>query len=222
MRIVLAEDSVLMRAGMAELLRLQGFEIVAERGDATDLVETVRELRPDVVVVDVRMPPTHTVEGLQAARKIRSELGTSVGILVLSQHLEARHAVELLSTSTSGVGYLLKDRVLHPDDLAAAIRAIGTGGSAIDPVVVAHLLQRKRRSQGLEALTPREREVLALIAEGRSNRAVAAELFLSEKTVESATTRIFDKLGLAESPDSHRRVQAVLTWLRSEASEPPV
>ena len=216
MRVVLAEDNVLLRAGVAELLRLEGFDIVAEVGDADALLAVVRTLRPDVAVVDVRMPPTHTVEGLAAARQIRAELGEGIGILVLSQHLEARHAAELLASSTRGIGYLLKERVLRPEDLAAAVREVGSGGSAIDPEVIAFLLRRKLGDQPLAALTPREREVLGLIAEGRSNRSVAAALYVSEKTVESYTTRIFDKLGLTEDPEAHRRVQAVLAWLRPE------
>ena len=212
MRVVLADDSALLRAGVAELLRLEGFDVVAEVGDPDSLLDAVRTLRPDVAVVDVRMPPTHTVEGLAAARQIRAELGDQVGILVLSQHLEAQHAAELLASSTHGIGYLLKDHVLKPHDLAAAISEIGRGGSAIDPEVVAFLLNRKQTA--VATLTAREREVLRLIAEGRSNRSVAAELFVTEKTVEGYTTRIFDKLGLSADPEAHRRVQAVLAWLR--------
>jgi len=215
-RVVLAEDSALLRAGVAELLRLEGFEVVADVADADALLEAVRTLRPDVALVDVRMPPTHTVEGLAAARQIRAEFGETIGILVLSQHLEARHAAELLASSTRGIGYLLKDRVLRPEDLASAVRTVGSGGSAIDPEVIAFLLKRKLDDQGIAMLTPREREVLALIAEGRSNRSVAGALFVSEKTVETYTTKIFEKLGLTEDPEAHRRVQAVLAWLRPE------
>jgi DNA-binding NarL/FixJ family response regulator len=211
---VLADDNVLLRAGIAELLRLDGLEVVGEVGTADDLVEQVRVTRPDVVVVDVRMPPTHTVEGLVAARRIRLEWGSEVGILVLSQYVETQHAVELLAEAPDAIGYLLKDKVLRPSDLAEAVRRVGSGGSALDPEVVSHLLRRRRDDAGLGSLTPREREVLALVAEGRSNRSVAASLYLSEKTVESAITRIFDKLGLAEDPEAHRRVQAVLTWLQ--------
>jgi DNA-binding NarL/FixJ family response regulator len=213
-RVVLADDSVLLRAGVAELLRLEGFEVVGEAGDAEELLALVRSERPDVVVVDVRMPPTHTVEGLVAARQLREEHGTSLGVLVLSQHLEARHAVELLAESSVGIGYLLKDRVLSPQDLADAVRRVGSGGSAIDPQVVTHLMRRRHDDRGLESLTAREHEVLALVAEGHSNRSVAAQLFISEKTVEGAITRIFDKLDLADGPEAHRRVQAVLAWLR--------
>ena len=214
MRVVLADDSALLRAGVAELLRLEGFDVVAEVGDAEALLDAVRRLTPDVAVVDVRMPPTQTVEGLAAALQIRAELGDTVGILVLSQHLEARHATDLLASSTSGIGYLLKDRVLRPQDLATAVREVGSGGSVIDPEVIAFLMKRKRGDSLIDSLTPREREVLALIAEGRSNRSVAAALFITEKTVESYTSKIFDKLGLRESTEAHRRVQAVLAWLR--------
>jgi DNA-binding NarL/FixJ family response regulator len=213
-RVVLADDSVLLRAGVAELLRLEGFEVVGEAGNADELLALVRSERPDVAVVDVRMPPTHTVEGLEAARQLRREHGSAVGVLVLSQHLEARHAVELLAESSAGIGYLLKDRVLGPQDLAEAVRRVGSGGSAIDPDVVTFLMRRRHGDHGLESLTEREREVLALVAEGHSNRSVAAQLFISEKTVEGAITRIFDKLDLAGGPDAHRRVQAVLAWLR--------
>jgi DNA-binding NarL/FixJ family response regulator len=181
---VLADDTVLLRAGVAELLRLEGFDVVGEAGDAEELLALVAAERPDVAVVDVRMPPTHTVEGLAAARRIRAEHGHAIGVLVLSQHLEARHAVELLTESSEGIGYLLKDRVLSPRDLADAVRRVGSGGSAIDPEVVTHLLRRRHGDRGLESLTER------------------------------AITRIFDKLDLADAPEAHRRVQAVLAWLR--------
>ena len=214
MRVVLADDSSLLRAGVAELLRIEGFEVVAEVGDAEALLDAVREDPPDVAIVDVRMPPTHTVEGLVAARRIRAEHGDAVGILVLSQHLEARHAAELLASSTTGIGYLLKDKVMHPADLAAAVREVGAGGSAIDPEVISFLMRRKLGDDLVARLTPRETEVLALIAEGRSNRSVAAAMFVTEKTVESYVAKIFAKLGLEESAEAHRRVQAVLAWLR--------
>ena len=215
MRVVLADDSVLLRSGIAELLRLDGLDVVAEVGTAEELLEAVRSTRPDVAVVDVRMPPSHTVEGLVAAREIRREWGSRVGILVLSQYVETRHATELLAEAPDGLGYLLKDQVLRPEDLVEAVRRVGSGGSALDPVVVSHLLRRRRDDTRLATLTPRELEVLALMAEGRSNRSVAGQLYLSEKTVEAATTRIFDKLGLAATAESHRRVQAVLTWLQA-------
>jgi DNA-binding NarL/FixJ family response regulator len=213
MRVVLAEDDALLRAGLAELLRAERIDVVGEAGDATELLELVRRTSPDVVVLDVRMPPTHTVEGLAAAQRIRAEHGQQVGLLVLSHHVEARYALDLLSNGAHGVGYLLKDRVLGPSEFVEALRRIAAGGSAIDPLVIEHLLKRRRDDEHLAALTPREREVLALLAEGRSNRAVAAALFVSEKTVEACTGRIFVKLGLADTPDSHRRVQAVLAWL---------
>lgn len=214
MRVALADDNILLRAGIAELLRLEGFEVVAEVGDADELLRAVRALKPDVAVVDVRMPPSHTVEGLAAARQIRAEHGEAVGILVLSQHLEARHASELLASSTRGIGYLLKDKVLRPGDLALAVREVGGGGSAIDPEVISFLMRRRLDDDLVSRLTSREGEVLALIAEGRSNRSVAAALFISEKTVESYVAKIFAKLGLVESSEAHRRVQAVLAWLR--------
>ena len=222
MRVVLAEDNALLRAGLAELLRQHGMEVAGEAGDVPALLDLVRRTKPDVVVVDVRMPPTHSVEGLAAARDIRAEYGTSIGILVLSHHLETRYAIDLLAGGAQGVGYLLKDRVLSPEELADAIRRVGAGGSAIDPQVIEHLLRRKRADEPLATLTPRERDVLSLVAEGRSNRSVAATLYISEKTVEAVTGRIFTKLGLAESAERHRRVQAVLAWLQpSSDAEPP-
>jgi serine/threonine-protein kinase len=214
LRVVLAEDNALLRAGLAELLRREDIEVAGEAADAADLLNLVRQTMPDVVVVDVRMPPTFTTEGLEAAQAIRSEHGREVGILVLSHHVEARYALELLADGAHGVGYLLKDRVLGPAELVDAVHRVAGGGSAIDPQVIEHLLRRRRDDNRLENLTAREREVLALLAEGLSNKAVAARLFVSEKTVEAATSKIFGKLGLAESPDAHRRVQAVLAWLR--------
>jgi DNA-binding NarL/FixJ family response regulator len=216
-RVVLAEDNALLRAGLAELLRHEQLDVVGEAGDVPTLLGLVRDTLPDVAVVDVRMPPTHTVEGLQAAQQIRAEHGRSVGILVLSHHLEARYALDLLADGAHGIGYLLKDRVLSPADLAEAIRRVAVGGTAIDPQVIEHLLRRRRADLPLAALTPREREVLALVAEGRSNRSVAAALHVSEKTVEACTGRIFTKLDLVDTPNSHRRVQAVLAWLRPQS-----
>jgi DNA-binding NarL/FixJ family response regulator len=213
-RVVLADDSALLRAGVAELLRLEGFDVVAEVGDADALLDAVRDLVPDVAVVDVRMPPTHTVEGLAAARQIRAEHGDRVGILVLSQYLEARHASELLAASTHGIGYLLKDRVVRPQDLAAAVREVGAGGSAIDPEVIAFLMRRKLDGGPLADLTPREREVLALIAEGHSNTAIARILVVTPGAVEKHTQHIFAKLDLAPDEDQHRRVLATLAYLR--------
>jgi len=212
-RVVLAEDNALLRAGLAELLRQEGIDVVGQAADVPHLLRVVRDTRPDVAVLDVRMPPTHTVEGLEAARQIRAEHGDAVGILVLSHHLETRYALDLLADGAHGVGYLLKDRVLGPGDLADAIRRVAAGGSAIDPQVIEHLLKRRRSDISLATLTVREREVLTLVAEGRSNRSVAAAMHVSEKTVEAYTGRIFGKLGLTDTPDSHRRVQAVLAWL---------
>jgi DNA-binding NarL/FixJ family response regulator len=188
--------------------------VAGEAADAADLLNLVRQTMPDVVVVDVRMPPTFTTEGLEAAQAIRSEHGREGEILVLSHHVEARYALELLADGAHGVGHLLKDRVLGPAELVDAVHRVADGASAIDPQVIEHLLRRRRDDNRLENLTAREREVLALLAEGLSNEAAAARLFVSEKTVEAATSKIFGKLGLAESPDAHRRVQAVLAWLR--------
>ena len=216
MRVVLAEDNALLRAGLVELLRHEDIDVVGEAGDVPHLIRLVDETRPDVAVLDVRMPPTHTVEGLDAARRIRAAHGHAVGILVLSHHVETRYALDLLADGAHGVGYLLKDRVLGPGDLADAIRRVAGGGSAIDPQVVELLLRRHRSDSSLAALTEREREVLTLVAEGRSNRSVAAAMFVSEKTVEAYTGRIFAKLGLTDTPDSHRRVQAVLAWLQEQ------
>jgi DNA-binding NarL/FixJ family response regulator len=212
MRVVIAEDSVLLREGVARLLEESGFEVVAQAGDAEELIRKVRAHKPDVAVVDVRMPPTHTDEGLRAAHAIRGEL-PDVGVLVLSQYVEETYARELLADSAEGVGYLLKDRVADIDAFADAVRRVAGGGSALDPEVVAQLLGRRRRQDPLEQLSPREREVLGLMAEGRSNAAVAAELVITERAVEKHVTSIFGKLGLETSPDDHRRVLAVLAYL---------
>ena len=217
MRVVLAEDNRLLRAGLVQLLQNEGIDVVGEAGDATTLAELVRSARPDVVLLDVRMPPTHTVEGLAAAAAIRAEHGTAIGLLVLSHHVEARYALDLISGGARGVGYLLKDRVLGPAELADAVRTLAAGGSVIDPEVVEHLLRRRRDDERLATLTSREREVLAQLAQGRSNRAAASALFVSEKTVEACTGRIFTKLGLTDDPDRHRRVLAVLAWLQAPA-----
>lgn len=214
MRIVVAEDHVLLRAGLVELLTSAGFEVVGEVGDAEQLLEAVDRTRPDVVVLDIRMPPTHTFEGLVAARQIRNQHGAAIGILVLSHHLEATHAEELLADGSGGVGYLIKDRVLDPAELSDAIRRIGDGGSAIDPIVIQHLFKRRSAEGPLSSLTERERDVLAAIAEGRSNQSIADKLHISAKTVESCTGRIFTKLGLEPGPDDHRRVRAALTYLQ--------
>ncbi len=208
----------LLRAGLVELFSSAAFEVVGQAGDAEHLLELVRCTHPDVVLLDIRMPPTHTLEGLYAARALRAEHGNSIGIVLLTQYIEAGHAVDLLTDGAAGLGYLLKDRVLDPDDLADAIRRVGNGGSAIDPVVIEHLLKRKKDETSLAGLTARERDVLAIMAEGRSNQSIAARLFISEKTVEASTSRIFSKLGLEQHPDDHRRVRAVLAYLRAAAS----
>lgn len=215
MRVVLADDHALLRAGLAQLLTSAGFEVVGEAGTAEEAVEVVRSTVPDVVVLDIRMPPTHTLEGLDAAHTIRAEHGEAVGILLLSQYVEAGHAVDLLADGAAGVGYLLKDRVLDPAELADAVRRVGSGGSALDPIVIDHLLKRREEDAPLSTLTAREREVLAGMAEGRSNRSIAAELHISEKTVEAFTGRVFSKLLLQADPDEHRRVHAVLWYLRA-------
>jgi DNA-binding NarL/FixJ family response regulator/class 3 adenylate cyclase len=214
MRVVLAEDSVLLREGIARLLEDAGFEVVGQAGNADELLLKVRSYNPEVAIVDIRMPPTQTDEGLQAARRIREE-HPGTGVLVLSQYLETAYALELLSESAEGVGYLLKDRVADIDAFVAAVRRVGEGGSALDPAVVSQLVGRQRRDDPVGQLTPREREVLELMAEGRSNQAIADSLVVTERAVEKHVTSIFGKLRLPASPDDHRRVLAVLTYLRS-------
>jgi DNA-binding NarL/FixJ family response regulator len=212
MRIVIAEDSVLLREGAVRLLADAGFDVVGQAGDGEELLRKVRAHKPDVAVVDIRMPPTHIDEGLKAARVIRQEL-PGTGVLVLSQYVEERYAVELLADGADGVGYLLKDRIAEIDRFVDAVRRVGEGGSVLDPEVVAHMLGRRERDDPLESLTPREREVLALMAEGRTNRAIASELMVSERAVERHVTSIFVKLDLPAGQDDHRRVLAVLTYL---------
>lgn len=213
MRVVIADDAVLLREGIARLLADAGFEIAAQAGDGEDLLRKVRAHKPDVAIVDIRMPPTNTNEGLRAAQVIREEL-PGTGVLVLSQYVEEAYAYELLGDSAEGVGYLLKDRVSDVDAFADAVRRVAEGGSALDPEVVSHLLGRRRKEDPLDALTPREREVLALMAEGRSNKAAAAELVVTERAVEKHVTNIFDKLDLEATPEDHRRVLAVLAYLK--------
>ncbi len=212
MRVVVADDSTLLREGLVRLLEEAGMEVVGQAADGEELLRKVRAHKPDVAVVDVRMPPTHTDEGLRAAREIRAEL-PQVSVLVLSQYVEVAYARELLAESAEGLGYLLKDRVADVGALTDAVRRVGAGGSALDPEVVSQMLGRRRDDDPLEQLTPREREVLGLMAEGRSNGAIAAELVVSERAVEKHVTGIFSKLELAASSDDHRRVLAVLRFL---------
>ena len=213
MRVVIAEDSVLLRAGLVRLLEDAGFEVVGEASDAEDLLRKVRAHLPDLAVTDIRMPPTQTDEGLRAAQQIRAEL-PQIGLMVLSQHLDEGYALELLQNSAEGVGYLLKDRVADIDAFVDALRRVGARGSVLDPEVVSQLLGRRRTHDPLDRLTPRERQVLALMAEGRSNSAVARELVVTERAVEKHVTSIFSKLGLTAAEDGHRRVLAVLQYLK--------
>jgi DNA-binding NarL/FixJ family response regulator len=214
LRLVLADDSLLLREGIARLLVEAGFEIAGQAGTPDELLDAVRASRPDVAIIDIRMPPTQTDEGLRAAESIRAEHGTSVGILVLSQYVETTFAMRLVADGAGGVGYLLKDRVEDLDEFADAVRRIAKGGSVIDPEVVAQLVGRRRAKVPLDDLTEREREVLALMAEGRSNQAICDRLFLAPKTVEAHIANIFSKLELIPAPDDHRRVLAVLAHLR--------
>jgi len=213
-RVVIAEDSPLFREGLAHVLVENGFEVVAEVGDATALKRAVAELEPDVAIVDVRMPPSQTDEGARAAVEIRAER-PGIGLLLLSQVVEAQYALKLLSEQPEGFGYLLKDRVLDIDDFVQSVNRVAGGGTAIDPEVVGQLLGRRRARNPLDDLTAREREVLELMAEGRSNHGICEKLFLSPKTVESHVHNIFSKLDIAAAPDDHRRVLAVLTFLRA-------
>jgi DNA-binding NarL/FixJ family response regulator len=215
LRVVIADDSVLLRSGIAQLLEDSGFEVVGQAGDGEDLLRKVGAHKPDIAVVDVRMPPTHTDEGLRAAHRIRAEHpGTAV--LVLSQYVDEAYAFELLSDSTERTGYLLKDRVADVESFTDAVRRVAEGGSALDPEVVSTLLGRRRRDDPFAALTPREREVLVLMAEGRTTAAMAGALGVSERAVEKHVTAIFSKLDLPPAAADHRRVLAVLAFLRSE------
>jgi DNA-binding NarL/FixJ family response regulator len=214
-RVVIAEDSVLLREGIARLLEESGFEVAGHAGDGEDLLRKVGAHKPDVAVVDIRMPPTHTDEGLRAAHRIRAE-HPDTAVLVLSQYVEETYALDLLSESTERTGYLLKDRIADIETFTDAVRRVASGGSALDPEVVGMLLGRRRREDPLAALTPREREVLGLMAEGRSNSAMADALVVSERAVEKHVTAIFSKLDLPPAVEDHRRVLAVLAFLRSE------
>jgi DNA-binding NarL/FixJ family response regulator len=213
-RVVVAEDSVLLREGVVRLLEENDFEVVGQAGDAEDLIRKVSAHRPDVAVVDIRMPPTQTDDGLRAALGIRSRF-PGIGVLMLSQYVEEEYAFDLLGENAQRTGYLLKDRVADVDRFVEAVRRVGEGGSALDREVVAHLLGRRRADDPLAELTPREREVLALMAEGRTNHAIADQLVVSERAVEKHVTSIFDKLGLAPAAEDHRRVLAVLAFLRA-------
>ena len=213
MRVVLAEDSVLLREGVARILADAGFEVVGQASNADELMLKVRSYTPDVAIVDIRMPPTHTDEGLKAAQQIR-ERHPGIGVLVLSQYAEPAYAMELLADSAEGVGYLLKDRVSDVDEFCAAVKRVAEGGSALDPTVVSQLVGRRRRDDPVAALTPRETEVLELMAEGRSNQAVGERLFITPRAVEKHVTSIFGKLGLPATAEDHRRVLAVLAYLR--------
>jgi DNA-binding NarL/FixJ family response regulator len=214
MRVIVAEDSVLLREGVVRLLQEAGHEVVAQAGDSEELMRKVRAHKPDLAVVDVRMPPTQTDEGLRAAQEIRTEL-PDCGVLVLSGYVEPTYAQELLADNAAGLGYLLKDRVSDVEDFADAVARVGDGGSALDPEVVSQLMGRSREDDPLEELTPREREVLGLMAEGRSNAAIAEQLVVTERAVEKHVTSIFSKLGLTASTEDHRRVLAVLRFLEA-------
>jgi len=214
MRVVIAEDEALMREGLAGLLTAAGLEVVGRGGTPDELLAQVARLEPDAAIVDIRMPPTHTDEGLVAAERIRND-HPAVAVLVLSNYLESRYAMRLLQEHPESVGYLLKERVSDVAVLVDALRRITDGECVLDPTIVKRLVTRPREPGPLSELTEREREVLGLIAEGHSNQAISARLFLSQKTVETHIRQIFQKLGLGDTPDYHRRVLAVLTYLRA-------
>jgi DNA-binding NarL/FixJ family response regulator len=212
-RVIIAEDSVLLREGIARLLTDAGFEVVGRAGDGPGLLAAVEEQRPDVAIVDVRMPPGYRDEGRRAAIEARRRV-PGCAVMVLSQYVEERYASDLLASSEGGIGYLLKDRVADVGDFVAAVRQVATGGTALDPEVVSQMFSRRRRNARLDSLTAREREVLALMAEGRSNSAIAERLVVSEGAVEKHASNIFAKLGLMPAESDHRRVLAVLAYLR--------
>jgi DNA-binding NarL/FixJ family response regulator len=213
-RVAIAEDSVLLREGIVRLLDDAGFDVVAQCEDADDLLRRVASLRPDVTILDIRLPPTHNDEGLQAALELRSA-HPSIGVLVLSQYVEVGLAWKLLADSAEGVGYLLKDRISDVQEFVAAVRRVGKGGSALDPMIVSTLLARQRRDDPIATLTPREREVLELMASGSSNQGIADRLVITVRAVEKYVSSIFDKLGLPSTGSESRRVLAVLLYLRS-------
>jgi serine/threonine-protein kinase PknK len=210
-RVALADDDVLLREGLASLLERRGFDVVGQCGDAAQLMDVVRQHRPELVIADIRMPPSHRTEGLDAARQIRAEF-PDTAILILSAHVEVEHAMDLLASGQRS-GYLLKSRVINVDDFIETLRRLVQGGSVIDPVLVAELVTARRVDDPLDMLSPREREVLAIMAEGRSNSGIASELWVTEGTVEKHVRSILMKLQLPESDDTHRRVLAVLTFL---------
>lgn len=213
MRVMIADDAVLFREGVARVLAEAGFDVVAQVGDAVALLQRVRHEPPDAVVVDIRMPPTHTTEGLEAAEQLRERF-PSVGVLVLSAHVEPHYALQLIESGAQGAGYLLKERVADLDELTDAVRRVAAGGLVIDPAVVAQLVRRQRVRSPLDDLSERERDVLEVMAEGRSNQAIGQRLYLSPKTVEAYVRSVFTKLGLHQGADDNRRVLAVLTYLR--------
>jgi DNA-binding NarL/FixJ family response regulator len=213
-RVIVADDSMLVREGVVRLLEEAGFDVVGQAGDGESLMRKVRAHRPDIAIIDIRMPPSHTDEGLQAARAIREEL-PDTRVLVLSAYLEPEYALELLGDDATGVGYLLKDRVKDGDGFAEAVRRVGEGGSALDPEVISQMLGRRRIEDPLEELTSRERTVLGLMAEGRGNQSIADALVISERSVEKHVTSIFAKLKLPRGGTDHRRVLAVLAFLRT-------
>ena len=217
MRVVICDDSVLLREGVARILEEAGFDVVGQAGNVDELMLKVRSYSPAVAVVDIRMPPTHTDEGLRAAKDIREKY-PGTGVLVLSQYIEPEYAMELLADSAEGVGYLLKDRVSDINEFAGAVRRVAEGGSALDPTVVSQLVGRRRRDDPIGDLTPREREVLGLMAEGRSNAGIAERLVVTERAVEKHVTSIFSKLRLPATAEDHRRVLAVLTYLSSSSN----
>jgi len=215
-RVVIADDSLLVREGIARLLEDAGFEVVGQAGDVDGLLAIIASAGPEVAIIDIRMPPTFTDEGLRALATIREQHGQGIGILVLSHHTEAAFALRLLAEGADGTGYLLKDRVADLEDFADAVRRVARGGTVVDPAVIAQLVDTKRaKPDPLAELTEREREVLALMAEGRSNQAIADRLFVTPKTVEAHTASIFSKLELVPAPDDHRRVLAVLAFLEA-------
>jgi DNA-binding NarL/FixJ family response regulator len=219
MRIAVADDSMLTREGVVHLLTAQGHDVIGQADNAADLMAIVEESRPDAVVVDIRMPPTHTDEGLAAAQRIRTAY-PEVGVLVLSQYVEPSYAMRLIEDRPEGVGYLLKERVFDVAALIDALRRITDGETVVDPTIVSRLFRRRRIADPLDDLSQRAAEVLALVAEGLSNHAIAARLHITERTVESHITKAFLQLGLTDDPDSHRRVRAVLAYLRHQGTTP--